>query len=835
MDDGKGALASAFSVCVTKNLHEKPSCDYTASLIARDDKLDISMLRIDPVDIYGNAVDYKKFKRIDVDFSYEPRTQDETVAIGYPWIGADTITETKGIVSGVSDHNGYKYIKTDTLIAGGNSGGAFTNKEGKLIGIPTFGIGGWGDSSMGYALSIKEAKSFIEENMVKPSQRNKVTDTIDFNTYRKTIESINAAHLVKDDVFRITFPADYEIINYRKNSYVEMDLKKQKDTGVTLLKISTEKSPKLDTQRKVLYYLESIGFFSKDYQKLLKKTIGGIDFYYAVETGDLSNGDSYWGKSYKAIVNGQIISLEVQAPLYDEKRNKEVKKEVDMLLSGISIQKENLGKIDYSFSTNIPKIDIARGSNSITDTGKYRIYFGKNLYEYLDINLNELIEYNGKGKTADEIYDVHLKDVDVSEKAKVKFHGLDGYINCSSNAGTMNYYNVYGYYSSNGSSSTDEYGNPLETASCQINIFFPLDKELNRQNYLSIDVQSESAKIQENLAKAISFLTKNLKIAGTDTEVNIPNVFAQQVKLKFTDIDSQSIAYKNFLQLLVRYGAIENSEKFDGDKAMTWGEYLSLYAKWVYNIDLGASNQCKTDYVCTFSHTMVERNGTKVSLHSIFQDMDIPYGEYVDSDRLDDFQTVFAYELAGVDIGGFNDRNIALFQAKSNEKQYINETKKLNDLNNRIYGVKKILLSDFYSNYDTAFLAETVNKFSFKDGALKQEKQFNGKKTSFSNKKNDTYQLEAQLARLEDQYACIKKTSFKSFMDCTRALQEQIKKVRDAYKDIPDTKESYYPVLSKAEALENIFTQVDFGLFDKELAKKKDNATLTEEKKEEKK
>jgi hypothetical protein len=45
-------LASAFSVCITKKISEKPACDYTASLIARDDNLDISILKIDEEDIY---------------------------------------------------------------------------------------------------------------------------------------------------------------------------------------------------------------------------------------------------------------------------------------------------------------------------------------------------------------------------------------------------------------------------------------------------------------------------------------------------------------------------------------------------------------------------------------------------------------------------------------------------------------------------------------------------------------------------------------------------------------------------------------------------------------
>jgi len=74
-------LASAFSVCITKEISKKPVCDYTASLINRDDKLDISILRIDPIDIYGNMVDYSKFKTIDIDYDYEPKNQDETIAI----------------------------------------------------------------------------------------------------------------------------------------------------------------------------------------------------------------------------------------------------------------------------------------------------------------------------------------------------------------------------------------------------------------------------------------------------------------------------------------------------------------------------------------------------------------------------------------------------------------------------------------------------------------------------------------------------------------------------------------------------------------------------------
>jgi hypothetical protein len=54
--------------------------------------------------------------------------------------------------------------------------------------------------------------------------------------------------------------------------------------------------------------------------------------------------------------------------LYDEKRNKEVKIEVEKVLSKIKINDKNLVKVNTSFSTNIPKIDIKDLSGSISDT-----------------------------------------------------------------------------------------------------------------------------------------------------------------------------------------------------------------------------------------------------------------------------------------------------------------------------------------------------------------------------------------------------------------------------------------------------------------------------------
>jgi len=83
---------------------------------------------------------------------------------------------------------------------------------------------------MGYALLIKEAKLFIEENKLKESKQNPITEKIDFNSYRKTIENINSSFLLKDDIFDIKLLADYQVSNYIKNTTLSLELKKQKDT-----------------------------------------------------------------------------------------------------------------------------------------------------------------------------------------------------------------------------------------------------------------------------------------------------------------------------------------------------------------------------------------------------------------------------------------------------------------------------------------------------------------------------------------------------------------------------------------------------------------------------
>lgn len=146
-----------------------PKCHYTASVISRNTTKDIALLQIDPTDIFGRAVNFSSLPTLSLDYSYIPNTGDAVIARGYPWVGANTITETQGIVSGTYAYNNNTYIKTDTLIAGGNSGGPLI-RDGRVIGVNTFLIGGASDPALGYSLSIREAQEFIQSSLSSPTK-----------------------------------------------------------------------------------------------------------------------------------------------------------------------------------------------------------------------------------------------------------------------------------------------------------------------------------------------------------------------------------------------------------------------------------------------------------------------------------------------------------------------------------------------------------------------------------------------------------------------------------------------------------------------------------------
>lgn len=127
------------------------SLSIECKLIRVNPERDLALLKIDTtVNHYFNL---KKITMVSV--------ADEAYTIGAYNIDDYNIGVAKGIVSGNRQINGLNFIQTDATINSGNSGGAFINKEGQLLGIITAKMVGNGIEGLGFVIPKKE----IEESL----------------------------------------------------------------------------------------------------------------------------------------------------------------------------------------------------------------------------------------------------------------------------------------------------------------------------------------------------------------------------------------------------------------------------------------------------------------------------------------------------------------------------------------------------------------------------------------------------------------------------------------------------------------------------------------------
>lgn len=131
--------ALAVAIVVQEDKPAVPS--YIAEVLAVDGFLDLAVIQI-VSSIDGSPVDPNSLNLpyVELGDSDSVHVGDELNIFGFPSIGGNTITFTQGIVSGFAseDQLGDRaWIKTDTTISGGNSGGLAADNNGRIIGVPT--------------------------------------------------------------------------------------------------------------------------------------------------------------------------------------------------------------------------------------------------------------------------------------------------------------------------------------------------------------------------------------------------------------------------------------------------------------------------------------------------------------------------------------------------------------------------------------------------------------------------------------------------------------------------------------------------------------------------
>lgn len=154
VEDGTSFSVKVNSTDFTTGITESQT--YDAKLCGTDPDTDLAVLKID-------ATDLQAAKLGDSD---DLRLGDDVIAIGNP-LGYET-SVSKGIISGlnrqVSDRKrSLTAIQTDTPINSGNSGGALFNTYGEVVGVVNEKRVDSYAESMGFAITINEAKTVIDD------------------------------------------------------------------------------------------------------------------------------------------------------------------------------------------------------------------------------------------------------------------------------------------------------------------------------------------------------------------------------------------------------------------------------------------------------------------------------------------------------------------------------------------------------------------------------------------------------------------------------------------------------------------------------------------------
>ncbi|WP_420622324.1 trypsin-like peptidase domain-containing protein [Candidatus Poriferisodalis sp.] len=126
--DGRGRPCSGIRALVRGTFEQAPVQSVTMTVKRAVETRDLALLSLDP----------SEDSLPPVAIATSPLQAGERItALGYPGIGGETMTLTTGRYSGITTRDGVRWIKTDTQIAPGNSGGPAFNEQRQLVGVAT--------------------------------------------------------------------------------------------------------------------------------------------------------------------------------------------------------------------------------------------------------------------------------------------------------------------------------------------------------------------------------------------------------------------------------------------------------------------------------------------------------------------------------------------------------------------------------------------------------------------------------------------------------------------------------------------------------------------------
>lgn len=154
----KGSLSQL--ILFTSDPKKSPEQYFVTQIVYQEESLDLAVLQI--AQTINNA-SINDLVPIRIGNSSSLKLGDEILICGYPGVGGDTITLTRGVISGFLQEHPF-WIKTDANMFSGNSGGGAFNHNGEFIGVPSAGaIDKRLSSQIGMIMPINSIKEHISK------------------------------------------------------------------------------------------------------------------------------------------------------------------------------------------------------------------------------------------------------------------------------------------------------------------------------------------------------------------------------------------------------------------------------------------------------------------------------------------------------------------------------------------------------------------------------------------------------------------------------------------------------------------------------------------------
>jgi len=199
-----------FSVCTVESEQSSAKCDFTARLLVADVDNDLALLKVNET-----KASTAFSKAIDIYAKSDAVIGDKLSILGFPGLGGETITASQGIVSGFVVNNGeVDYLKTDSTLISGNSGGLAIDENGDFLGMPSAYLSGNnGEANIGLIISRDFLSSWFTEIRTKVGEP---TTPLILTSFPGEITDFKAQKTGSDKVKLTWYPSvsTYDVVSH---------------------------------------------------------------------------------------------------------------------------------------------------------------------------------------------------------------------------------------------------------------------------------------------------------------------------------------------------------------------------------------------------------------------------------------------------------------------------------------------------------------------------------------------------------------------------------------------------------------------------------------------